>query len=77
MSPRGRWITPDEFERMVDMYGQGMSIRSISRATGRSYGGVWRALYAARVQFRPRGGDWRRHRQVAEETGTAAERGDE
>ncbi len=62
---------------MVAMYERRMSIRSIARATGRSYGGVWRALESARVVFRPRGGDWRRHRQIAEETGTAPERRDD
>lgn len=57
---RGYAITEAEITVMVQLYRQGVSIRGIMTELGRSYGGVHRALTAAGVQLRSRGGDWRR-----------------
>lgn len=43
-------------QRAAQHYAAGLSIRAISRALGRSYGGTHVLLVEADVTFRPRGG---------------------
>ena len=47
-------------QQAADLYGQGATIRSISRALGRSYGGTRVLLLEAGVTLRGRGGGLRK-----------------
>ncbi|UJV42035.1 helix-turn-helix domain-containing protein [Streptomyces sp. AMCC400023] len=47
-------------QQAADLYGQGATIRSISRALGRSYGGTRVLLLEAGVTLRARGGGLRK-----------------
>ena len=62
--PKGRHLrgtTRAETARQAaDLYGQGATIRSISRALGRSYGGTRVLLLEAGVTLRGRGGSVRK-----------------
>ncbi|MFG1709254.1 helix-turn-helix domain-containing protein [Nonomuraea sp. M3C6] len=61
---------PEELKtEMVRMYGEGMSIRAIGLATGRSYGCVHKVLEDRGVTFRSRGGNRKKTPAAAEVSG--------
>jgi hypothetical protein len=54
--PKGVNIAWDVRNKIVRMYEHdGMTIREIMVATGRSFGGIHGVLTRAKVEFRPRG----------------------
>jgi uncharacterized protein YoaH (UPF0181 family) len=47
-------------DKAAELYAQGMSVRAVSEAIGRSHGGTLVLLHEAGVQMRPRGGNTRK-----------------
>jgi IS30 family transposase len=65
MSGRGKKLTKDEREKIVELYAQGVPMREIARTIGRSYGAVNLALHRQdEVEVNPRGG-YRRPEQTS------------
>lgn len=57
MSGRGKKITDEERQEIIDLYRRGMAMRQVARAVDRSYGAVNLVLHQQdQVKVNPRGG---------------------
>lgn len=59
------WRTAQGRDEMIRRYHQGQSVRQVAKAMGCSYGTAHLVLTKAKVQFRPKGGGYRRKRRTS------------